>query len=129
VPEDMDLVVRMDGELAELFCEMNTKFTKKVEEELYLKCLKALYGHIEAALLFYNELDYSLTKRMGFKRNSFDPCVYNRQNEGDEAVMIRTHVDDLKVSSKSRQLLNQVAIDLGIYIQTSQKPVIKHTII
>jgi hypothetical protein len=129
VPEDMDLVVRMDGELAELFCEMNPKFTKKVEEELYLKCLKALYGHIEAALLFYNELDYSLTKRMGFKRNSFDPCVYNRQNEGDEAVMIRTHVDDLKVSSKSRQLLNQVAIDLGIYIQTSQKPVIKHTII
>jgi hypothetical protein len=49
VPEDMDLVVKTDRELVELFCEINPKFTRKVGEELYLKCLKALYGHSEAA--------------------------------------------------------------------------------
>jgi hypothetical protein len=43
--------------------------------------VKALYGHIEAARLFYNDLNESLTTKMGFKRNGYDPCVYNKKNE------------------------------------------------
>lgn len=112
VPEDMELIVKMDGELAKLFCEINPKFYKEEGGELYLKCLKALYGHREAARLFYNELDHSLTKRMGFQRNSFDPCVYNRKDEQGEIITIRTHVDDLKVSFKSREQLDAVASEL-----------------
>jgi hypothetical protein len=53
VPKDMELIVKMDGELAELLCGLNPEFKRDVHGVLYLKCIKALYGHIEAARLFY----------------------------------------------------------------------------
>jgi hypothetical protein len=56
----MELIVIMDGELAELMCELNSKFTKNEDGVLYLKCIKALYGYIEAARLFYDDLDDTL---------------------------------------------------------------------
>lgn len=70
VPEDLELIVKMDGEMANLLCRLDPKFNTGKEGVLYLKCLKALYGHIEAARLFYNELDNTLEKKMGFKKNS-----------------------------------------------------------
>jgi hypothetical protein len=102
----------MDGDLARVFCELNPSFIRKGEETIYLRCLKALYGHIEAVRLFYNELNYSLTKRMGFERNKYDPCVYNRKSEDGSITTIKTHVDDLKVSSKSKGQLQKVVKDL-----------------
>lgn len=79
VPDNMELIVRMDGELAELMCELNPNFKRNQEGVLYLKCVKALYGHLEAARLFNDDLNRSLTERMGFKRNQFDPCMYNKK--------------------------------------------------
>jgi hypothetical protein len=107
VPRDVDLFVKMDGDLARVFCELNPNFIRKGEETIYLRCLKALYGHIEAVRLFYNELDYSLTKRMGFERNKYDPCTYNRKSEDGSITTIKTHVDDLKVSSKLKGQLQK----------------------
>jgi hypothetical protein len=69
VPDDMELIVRMDGELAKLMCELDPRFQMNEDGTLYLKCVKALYGHIEAARLFYDDLNRSLTEIMGFKRN------------------------------------------------------------
>jgi len=77
----MELVVKMDGELAAAFAELNPEFQPDEQEVLYLRCLKALYGHIEAARLFYDELNNSLINKMKFTRNRYDPCVYNTQTE------------------------------------------------
>ena len=66
VPDDLELIVKMEGELAELFAELNPEFKLDEDGILYLRCLKALYGHIEAARLFYDELDNSLTMKMNF---------------------------------------------------------------
>jgi hypothetical protein len=77
VPEDLDLIVKMEGDLTRIYCQLNPKFAIEEKGALYLKCLKALYGHIEAARSFYNKLDYSLTERVFFMRNKYDPCVYN----------------------------------------------------
>jgi len=112
VPKDLDLIVKMDGDLARVFCELNPNFVRKGEETIYLRCLKALYGHIGAARLFYNELDYSLMKIMGFERNKYDPCVYNRKNEDGSVTTIKTHVDDSKVSSNSKGQLQKVVKEL-----------------
>ena len=62
VPDDLELIVKMDGELAKFFVEVNPEFQLNESGALYLKCLKALYGHIEAGRLFYDELNYSLTQ-------------------------------------------------------------------
>jgi len=89
----------VDGELANFFAEVNPEFQLNESGALYLKCLKALYGHIEAGRLFYDELNYSLTQRLNFARNKYDPCVYNKSTVNG-MITIRTHVDDLKVSCK-----------------------------
>jgi hypothetical protein len=59
----------MEGELTELFVEINPEFQLNESGALYLKCLKVLYGHIEAARLFYDELNYSLTQGLNFAQN------------------------------------------------------------
>jgi hypothetical protein len=69
-----------------------------------LKCIKALYGHIEAARLFYDDLNKNIQEKMNFQQNRYDPCVYNNRTQ-DGVVTIRVHVDDLKISSKSRKQL------------------------
>lgn len=71
-----------------------------------MKRIKALYGHIEAARLFYDNLDSSLMQKMGFKRNAYDPCVYNKRTT-DGVVTIRMHVDDLKSLFRSRKHLEK----------------------
>jgi hypothetical protein len=42
VPEDLELIVRMEGELAELFAELNPDLKLDENGILYLKCLKAV---------------------------------------------------------------------------------------
>ncbi len=49
---------------------------------------------------FYDELNKSLTEKMGLVRNSYDPCIYNKRTE-DGNITVCIHVDDLKVSSVS----------------------------
>ena len=41
---------------------------------LYVKLLKALYGLLKSALLFYKKLAGELVD-MGFEINPYDPCV------------------------------------------------------
>jgi len=112
VPDDLELMVKMDGELAETFVDLNPDFKLDEYGVLYLRCDKALYGHIEAARLFYDELDNSLVNRMGFIQNQYDPCVYNKATK-DGLVTIRTHVDDLKVSSKTKYQIQKVIKQLA----------------
>jgi hypothetical protein len=102
VPDDMELIVKMDGELAEAFIELNPGFEVDEHGVLFLQCDKALYGHIEAARLFYDELDNSLQNKMGFQQNQYDPCVYNKTTNGDR-ITIKTHVDDLKISAINKE--------------------------
>ncbi len=53
MPGDLELIVKMDGELAETFVDLNPDFKLEEYGVLYLRCDKALYGHIEAVRLFY----------------------------------------------------------------------------
>lgn len=70
-----------------------------------------MYGHIGSARLFYDDLNKSLMTRMGFIRNNYDPCTYNKKMV-DGYVRVRTHVDDLKILSKSEEQLLTVIKDL-----------------
>jgi hypothetical protein len=42
VPNELDLIVKMDGDLARIFCELNPNFVRQGEGTLFLRCLKAL---------------------------------------------------------------------------------------
>lgn len=81
VPKNLELLVKVEGELAKIMKDLQLDFYIQDDGFMYLKCVKALYRHIEAARLFYEDMNKSLTEKMGFMRNCYDPCVYNKRTQ------------------------------------------------
>jgi hypothetical protein len=101
---DMDEVVhvRFTGKMVELLLEIDpTTYGEYVcmegnEKVLYVLLLKALYGTIRAARLFWKKLMGKL-QEWGFTPNRYDSCVMNKMVNGKQ-LTVAWHVDDLKVS-------------------------------
>jgi hypothetical protein len=119
VLDDLELIVKMEGKLAELMNEICQNFMIGEDGVMYLKCIKALYGHVEAARLCYDDLNKMLVDKMGFQRNQYEPCVYNKKT-ADGFVTAWTHVDEIKISSKSEEQLDIVIDDLKQYYKEIQ---------
>ena len=82
-------------------CQVNPKYEKFVVIEngkkvLYLQLLKALYGCVQSALLWYDLFTNTLVQ-MGFKLNPYDLCVANSQITGKQCT-IAWYVNDNKIS-------------------------------
>ena len=80
---------------------------------LYLVVVRALYGMLVSALLWYKRFRKDLEKE-GFEFNPYDPCVANRMINGKQHT-VRFHVDDLmsshvdpKVNDKFHAWLNKM---------------------
>jgi hypothetical protein len=90
------MLVRMDPKL----------YRKYVKDEhgksvLYVELLKALYGTLKAALLFWKLLSSKLVS-WGFTINPYDWCVANKMIDGTQCTVL-WHVDDMKISNVSEQ--------------------------
>ena len=72
---------------------------EKGRKVLYVQVLRAIYGMLQASLLWYKEFRKDLEEE-GFKFNPYDPCVANRRVRKSQHT-IRFHVDDLKSSHKN----------------------------
>jgi hypothetical protein len=68
--------------------------------------LKVLYGLLQSALLFYLKLVEDLTD-YGFELNPYDPCVANKIENGKQMTVV-CHVDDLKISHMSAEVIDEV---------------------
>ena len=104
-------VLKLTGEMVDIFCQMNKKYEQYVTMEggkkvLYLKLLKALYGCIRSAMLWYNLFTGVLVKD-GFKLNPYDPCIANKQVDGKQ-LTVAWYVDDLKMSHADRAVLKKL---------------------
>ena len=100
---DMDVftVMKLVGVDVDIMCNVDSKYKKFVIEEngqrvLYLQLLKALYGCVRSALLWY-ELFATTLKDMGFVLNPYDPCVANKMIQGKQCTVV-WYVDDNKIS-------------------------------
>jgi hypothetical protein len=69
---------------------------------LYAEVLKAIYGMLEAALLWYKTFRKDL-KDIGFVFNPNNPCVANKKVQGSQQTIV-FDVDDLKLSHKSKSV-------------------------
>jgi hypothetical protein len=103
---DEEVVMLLRGQLAELMVQIDPELygpylrkTKKGESILYAKMLKAMYGLLRSALLFYLKLVRDLVD-FGFELNPYNPCVANKMGDGLQMTVV-WHVDDLKVSHLS----------------------------
>ena len=68
-----------------------------------LKLRKALYGTLQAALLFWRLFSDTLME-WGFKLNDYNKCVMNKTINARQC-MIMWHVDDLKVSHVDKKVV------------------------
>ena len=90
---DMDELVhlRIEGEIARLLIRVDEKYKDMVTYEnrkpvIYAELKKALYGTLQAALLFWQELS-SFLGELGFKPNPYDTCVMNKEIEGAQCTI------------------------------------------
>ena len=114
---DMDELVhlKIEGELAELLVRVDPKYREMITYEngkavIYAELKKALYGTLQAALLFWKELSTFLSER-GFIANPYDPCVMNKTIGGRQCT-IGWHVDDLKISHEDSAVVDDVIVEL-----------------
>jgi hypothetical protein len=69
---------------------------------------KALYGCVEAAALWYEELTSRLREN-GFVPNAFDHCVLNKTGKDGKQITIVLHVDDLFVTCETQATLDELS--------------------
>jgi hypothetical protein len=93
--------VRFKGEIAKMLVRMDPKLYRKyVRDEngkavLYVELLKALYGMLRAALLFWKKLSSKLVL-WGFTITPYDWCVANKMIDGKQCTVL-WHVENLKI--------------------------------
>ena len=108
-----DVHMPLEGTIAELIVKLDpTLYRKYIWENkqgkpmLYVKLRKALYGTLQAALLFWRLLSDTLIG-WGFKLNKYDKCVMNKIINGKQCTII-WHVDDLKISHVEQKVVNGI---------------------
>jgi hypothetical protein len=96
------VIMKLEGIMAEVILKIDPKkYSKHVAKEngkdvIYVILTKALYGTLQAALLFWQNLSTELLK-WGFEINPYDFCVANKTINGKQCTIV-WHVDDLKIS-------------------------------
>ena len=84
---------------------------KKGKPMLYVRLKKALYGTLQAALLFWQLLSDTLVS-WGFTINPYDQCVANKQINGKQCTIV-WHVDDLKISHVNEEVVEDIIARLN----------------
>ena len=105
------VLVKLTGDEVDLLCSLNKSYNEFVTVEkgkkaLYLQLVKALYGCIKSALLWY-ECFTECLKGMGFELNEYDPCVANKVINRKQCT-IAWYVDDNKISHEDSTVVDEV---------------------
>ena len=116
---DIDELVhlKLEGEIAELLVKVERTYVEFISKEngktvIYMELSKALYGTLQAALLFWKNLSDFLIKDQGFEVNPYDWCVVNKYINGKQCT-IGWHVDDLKISHVEEEVVEGIITALN----------------
>ena len=101
--------MKLDRTMSELIAEIDWSYSKYVDAGgcIIVLLKKALYGCVESAGLWYENLRNTLSC-MGYKRNDYDQCVFNKTGGDGHQCTATVHVDDLLIMSKSRVTLDEL---------------------
>ena len=111
---DMDelIHVKLEGELAELLIKVDSTYEAVLTHEgnkpvIYAELDKALYGTLQAALLFWKKIQKFFIEKHGFKANRYDSCVVNKDIDGQQCT-IGWHMDDIKISHCNAEIAESI---------------------
>jgi hypothetical protein len=110
--EDEIIHVKLEGVMCEIMTKLDPKLYKKYvvykkgKPVLYMKLSKPLYGTIQAALRFWEDLSRKLQEG-GFELNPYDFCIANKTINGKQCTIL-WHVDNLKISHRSAKVVSNI---------------------
>jgi hypothetical protein len=106
------IIMVIDRFLSEILSIMYPEYKQFIASDgkIYVILIKALYGCVESAQLFYLHLKSSL-ESIGFKINPYDNCIFNKV-VGDIQCSIAAHVDDLMITCTSEKILEDTVFSL-----------------
>lgn len=105
--------VRFVGRMAELLVMIDPKLyrpniiVENGKPVLYAQLKRALYGMLQSALRFWEQVLEDLTE-LGFEVNPYDWCVANRTVNGTQQT-VGWHVDDFLISHKDQRANEELA--------------------
>jgi Reverse transcriptase (RNA-dependent DNA polymerase) len=105
------VVMKFTGDTVRILCDMNPNHKRFVTTEhgqptLYVRLIKAIYGCVKSALLWYELFSTSL-QQMGFELNPYDRCVANCIIQGKQCT-IGWYVDDTKISHEDSTVVTNI---------------------
>jgi Reverse transcriptase (RNA-dependent DNA polymerase) len=112
MPEDETVHVRLTGIMVDILLDIDHDMYAPFvtyegkDKVLYVELLKALYGTLRAARLFWEKLSGKLLE-WGFEANPYDSCVVNKMINGKQCT-IGWHVDDLRISHVDAAVVDHV---------------------
>ena len=88
--------MRLDGSMAELLVRVNREKYRSYyvvqdqssKDVIYVELLKALYGTLQAALLFWENLSSFLIGDLGFTANRYNQCTVNKNINGKQCTIV-----------------------------------------
>jgi hypothetical protein len=105
--------MRLDKNMTGMMVKLSPQYAKYMDARgcVVVRLDKALYGCVESAALWYENLRESL-KKLGYTPNTIDTCVFNKRNEKGVQCTIAVHVDDLMITSTDSDMIESLAAGL-----------------
>ena len=99
--------------------EINPSYQEKIiwskdrkKRFLYGRLIKAVYGTLLGAIIYYNNQSKHLTD-YGFVQNKYNMCTFNKMVSGEQ-VTVQFCVDDLNVSHKVQAVIDDFPMNSGV---------------
>ena len=115
--EGRDTYMKIEGKMVDILSKVDPSLYEEHatiengKKVLYVKLKKALYGTVQASLLFWKNLTETLVS-WGFEINPYDWCVANKMVDGKQ-LTITWHVDDLKISHVDEHVVTKLIEQLN----------------
>jgi hypothetical protein len=122
-PTGVVVHMRLDKMMASILVKIAPDYHQFLNADgtIVVQLDKALYGTVEAASLWYNELKGKL-EQYGFIPNPYDNCVFNISGDDGIQTTVVLHVDDLLITSASQAHLESFKLYMrSIYKEISIK--------
>ena len=110
---DHAVLMRPNKYLTNILVSIDKSYQKYVNEKgtVVVKLKKALYGCVESAKLWYDQISSDLTQ-LGYKVNPSDICVFNRTELDSTQTTLIIHVDNMMISSRDEKRIDSIISEI-----------------
>ena len=104
--------MRLDATMSRMMMKLDPGYEQFVDNKgcIVVRLDKALYGCVESAALWYENLSDTLGE-LGYVKNEYEACVYNKSANGAQCT-VAVHVDDLIITCVNVDMINELCSGL-----------------